>query len=78
MLLNIFLGFFSHVDSFTVKTTNASESYTYVFQVCGDAGGVPGAGIIQVDDKKDKATVIGLYNSTEAIGGSKCLQNIRI
>ncbi|KAG7475980.1 cation-dependent mannose-6-phosphate receptor [Solea senegalensis] len=58
--------------SFTVENTNEGESYTYVFQLCGDAGGVPGAGVIQVDSKgsEKKTTVIGLYNSTQAIGGS--------
>lgn len=48
------------------------ESYTYVFQVCGDAGGVPGAGVIQINKNKPekKPTVIGMYNSTQAFGGS--------
>ncbi|KAI3360518.1 hypothetical protein L3Q82_002405 [Scortum barcoo] len=58
--------------NFSVETKNGDESYTYVFQLCGDAGGVPGAGIIQVDNKKtgSKVTVIGRYNATQAIGGS--------
>lgn len=59
----------SHVDSFTVKTNN-DEPYTYVFQLCGDAGGIPGAGVIQLDHKTGKTTVIGVYNATQAIGGS--------
>lgn len=55
----------------TVETKNGDDSYTYIFQLCGDAGGVPGAGLIQVDKKTPKkVTVIGLYNSTQAIGGS--------
>ncbi|XP_071325193.1 cation-dependent mannose-6-phosphate receptor [Trachinotus anak] len=54
--------------NFTVE----DGSYTYVFQLCGDAGGVPGAGVIQVDNKQKekKPTVIGMYNATRAIGGS--------
>ncbi|XP_070768207.1 cation-dependent mannose-6-phosphate receptor isoform X2 [Enoplosus armatus] len=58
--------------NFTVETKNGDDSYTYVFQLCGDAGGVPGAGVVQVDSKKteNKQTVIGTYNSTQAIGGS--------
>ncbi|KAM9852179.1 cation-dependent mannose-6-phosphate receptor isoform 1-T2 [Aulostomus maculatus] len=58
--------------NFTVDIKIAEESYTYAFQLCGDAGGAPGAGVIQVDHKKteNKVTVIGLYNSTQAIGGS--------
>lgn len=59
-------------DSFTGQNNN--DSYTYVFQLCGDAGGIPGAGVIQIDNKKkeDKPTVIGTYNLTQAIGESKC------
>ena len=68
---------FSHVGSFTVDATIGEDSYTYVFQLCGDAGGVAGAGVIQVDKKSPKTvTVIGQYNSTKAIGGSKNLQNM--
>ncbi|XP_029359969.1 cation-dependent mannose-6-phosphate receptor [Echeneis naucrates] len=54
--------------NFTVQ----DKSYTYIFQLCGDAGGVPGAGIIQVDkdDAGKKPTIIGMYNTTQAIGGS--------
>lgn len=64
----------------TVETKNEIESYTYVFQLCGDAAGVPGAGVVQVDNKKtdNKITVIGTYNATQAIGGSKSLQNLRL
>ncbi|XP_039973545.1 cation-dependent mannose-6-phosphate receptor [Xiphias gladius] len=58
--------------NFTVERKNGNESYTYVFQLCGDAGGVPGAGVIQVDSKGTgkKPTVIGTYNTTKATGGS--------
>lgn len=56
--------------NFTGESKSKDESYTYVFQLCGDAGGVPGAGVIQVNNKQKKTTVIGLYNSTQAIGGS--------
>lgn len=41
-----------------------------MFQLCGDAGGVKDAGLIQVD-KNHKQTVIGKYTATEAKGGSK-------
>lgn len=60
--------------NFTVLTTSGDDSYTYVFQLCGDAGGVPGAGVIQKNNKndKEKPTVIGSnsVNTTQAIGGS--------
>lgn len=71
----IFLGI-SSLYSFTVESKNEKESYIYVFQLCGDAGGIPGAGVIQVDSKKteNKPRVIGTYNLTQVIGGSKCLQ----
>ena len=63
----------SSFDSFTGESNNGKESYTYVFQLCGDAGGIPGAGVIQIDNNKkdDKPTVIGTFNLTEAIGESK-------
>ena len=67
------------IDSFTVESQDEGQNYKYIFQLCGDAGGVSGAGIIQVDSKgtETKTTVIGQYNATEAIGGSKSLQNLR-
>lgn len=54
--------------NFSKTITKETESYTYVFQLCGDADGVAGAGVIQNDKKKN--IVIGSYNSTKAIGGS--------
>ncbi|KAM3615002.1 uncharacterized protein V6R79_022010 [Siganus canaliculatus] len=58
--------------NFTVESKSGNESYTYVFQVCGDAGGFPGAGVIQMDSKTtgSKPTVVGMYTATQAIGGS--------
>ncbi|XP_068179591.1 cation-dependent mannose-6-phosphate receptor [Antennarius striatus] len=58
--------------NFTAEVKNGDDSYTYTFQLCGDAGGVPGAGVIQVNNKgkETKPKVIGMYNSTQAIGGS--------
>lgn len=58
--------------NFTAEIVDGSESYTYVFQLCGDAAGIPGAGVVQFDSKKmeNKPTVIGMYNATQAIGGS--------
>lgn len=65
----------SSLDSFTVESKNKKESYTYVFQLCGDAGGIPGAAVIQVDAKKTetKPAMIGTNDSMEVIRGSKCL-----
>ncbi|XP_062395166.1 cation-dependent mannose-6-phosphate receptor [Sardina pilchardus] len=45
------------------------DTYTYYFQVCGDANGTPGAGLVQVDAQQKKV-VIGYYNTTQAISGS--------
>lgn len=57
--------------NFTFDSKNDAEDYTYVFQLCGDAWGVSGAGVVQLDNKKDKKqTVIGMYNATQAYGGS--------
>ncbi|XP_041844454.1 cation-dependent mannose-6-phosphate receptor [Melanotaenia boesemani] len=57
---------------FAADVTDDKESYTYVFKLCGDARNVTGAGVIQIDkkDTKKKPKVIGLYNSTRALGGS--------
>lgn len=55
--------------NFSVSTTKDKDSYTYVFQLCGDADGFPGAGVVQ-NDGQNKKTVVGRYNSTKAIGGS--------
>lgn len=71
----ILLPVISFSYSFTGEISTEKESYTYVFQLCGDAGGIPGAGVVQIDKKKeDKATVIGTYDLTQAIGESKCHQ----
>ncbi|CAJ1062469.1 cation-dependent mannose-6-phosphate receptor isoform X2 [Xyrichtys novacula] len=58
--------------NFTINSKNGTEDYTYVFQLCGDAWGVSGAGVVQVDNnqKEKKPTIIGMYNSTQAYGGS--------
>ncbi|CAL9705584.1 unnamed protein product [Knipowitschia caucasica] len=56
--------------NFSVMVKNNTESYTYVFQLCGDADGVVGAGVVQKDHQLKKMTVVGRYNSTKAIGGS--------
>lgn len=56
--------------NFSVATTKDKDSYTYVFQLCGDADGVAGAGVVQNDIGKKTKTVVGRYNSTKAIGGS--------
>ncbi|XP_013868078.1 cation-dependent mannose-6-phosphate receptor isoform X2 [Austrofundulus limnaeus] len=56
--------------NFTFDQTEGEDSYTYVFQLCGDAGGVPQAGAIQVNKKDKKIKKIGLYTLTKAVGGS--------
>uniref|UniRef100_A0A4W5Q8I0 MRH domain-containing protein n=1 Tax=Hucho hucho TaxID=62062 RepID=A0A4W5Q8I0_9TELE len=55
--------------TFSVATTSGKESYTYQFQVCGDAGKTVGAGLVQINQKKME-TVLGRYTATQAIGGS--------
>ncbi|XP_072534874.1 cation-dependent mannose-6-phosphate receptor [Salminus brasiliensis] len=55
--------------SFSVNYTDATDTYTYIFRVCDDAGGVKGAGLIQ-KDKTGKNTLIGSYTDTQAIAGS--------
>lgn len=56
--------------NFTGESKNTTKKYTFTFQLCGDAGGVPGAGVIQNDPTSKETKVIGRYNATQAIGGS--------
>uniref|UniRef100_A0A1A8G6X1 Cation-dependent mannose-6-phosphate receptor n=1 Tax=Nothobranchius korthausae TaxID=1143690 RepID=A0A1A8G6X1_9TELE len=56
--------------TFTADITDEEDSYTYVFRLCGDARGVPTAGVIQMNKKTNKMTPIGLYNNTQVIGGN--------
>ncbi|XP_027865089.1 cation-dependent mannose-6-phosphate receptor isoform X2 [Xiphophorus couchianus] len=56
--------------NFSVTVKEEKESYRYVFQLCGDAGGVQKAGVIQQTDSQAKPTIVGSYTSTKAIGGS--------
>ncbi|XP_016419316.1 cation-dependent mannose-6-phosphate receptor-like [Sinocyclocheilus rhinocerous] len=46
------------------------EGYLYIFQVCGDAGGMKDAGLVQQEKKDGKLVRIGNYNQTRAIRGS--------
>lgn len=56
--------------NYTAQSKVGEESYTYVFQLCGDADGVPSAGVIQKGGKESKPKIIGQYSATQAIGGS--------
>lgn len=56
--------------NFTVEAKSGEETYSYVFQVCGDSGSDKGAGLIQVGSNGKTVTQIGMYTSTQAIGGS--------
>ncbi|KAM9310095.1 cation-dependent mannose-6-phosphate receptor isoform 1-T2 [Pholidichthys leucotaenia] len=56
--------------NFSVKDTTSQEDYTYELQLCGDAGGHKGAGVVQVDKKNSKITVIGMRTAMQAIEGS--------
>lgn len=56
--------------NFSVQKKVKDDSYTYTFQLCGDAAGVAGAGLVQKNDKTNETTVVGRYSATKAIGGS--------
>lgn len=66
VLLTLITVFIFTLNSFTV----AEEEYSYIFQVCGDAGGVKGAGLVQQEKKTGKHVQVGCYNQTRAIKGS--------
>ncbi|XP_034030455.1 cation-dependent mannose-6-phosphate receptor [Thalassophryne amazonica] len=53
----------------TAKSQTGNDNYTYIFQLCGNAGGVQDAALVQIDKQK-KTTVIGKYSASQAIGGS--------
>lgn len=55
-------------QNFTAKGQQ-KEQYSYIFQVCGDAGGLKDAGLVQ-QDKAGKLVRIGNYTKTRAIKGS--------
>lgn len=74
----VYSNLFFDIDSFKADASDGKDNYTYVFHLCGDASGVPNAGLVQIDKKTSKKTVIGMYNSTQAIGGSKSLQSIEV
>lgn len=61
------------MNSFTVDVKTEKQDYSYVFQICGDVVDIPGAGIVQIDHKKmeTKPKMIGTYNLTQVLGGSK-------
>lgn len=46
------------------------EDYVYIFQVCGDAGGMKDAGLVQQQKKDGTQVRIGNYTKTRAIRGS--------
>ncbi|XP_077064886.1 cation-dependent mannose-6-phosphate receptor [Siphateles boraxobius] len=56
-------------QTFTVKGQQ-QEIYTYIFQVCGDAGGLKDAGLVQKEEKNGKLVSVGNYTNTRAIKGS--------
>ncbi|XP_051262120.1 cation-dependent mannose-6-phosphate receptor [Dicentrarchus labrax] len=57
--------------NFSVVTKGKTDSYTYTFQLCGEAAGFAEAGVVQVDNSNpSKPTIIGRFNATRAFGGS--------
>lgn len=65
VLLTVFIF---PLNSFTAE--KPEDGYVYIFQVCGDAGGMKNAGLVQKDKKDGKLVRIGNYNQTRAIRGS--------
>ncbi|XP_016414019.1 cation-dependent mannose-6-phosphate receptor isoform X2 [Sinocyclocheilus rhinocerous] len=54
----------------TFTTEGKEKDFSYIFQVCGDAGGIKDAGLVQQDKKGGKLVRIGNYTNTRAIRGS--------
>lgn len=55
--------------TFSVKKKVGDDTYTYLFQVCGNAGTDKGAGLVQ-RNKNGEESVVGRYTETQAIGGT--------
>lgn len=60
--------YFNHCDRFSVTDKTEKDSYTYLFQVCGNAGGLAEGGLVQ-RDASGKEVIIGKYTATEVFGG---------
>ncbi|XP_043117372.1 cation-dependent mannose-6-phosphate receptor [Puntigrus tetrazona] len=54
-------------QNFTAKSQD--EEYSYIFQVCGDADGIKGAGLVQKEKSSGKMVRIGSYTKTQAVKG---------
>lgn len=65
VLLTVFI---LPLNSFTAE--RPGDAYVYIFQVCGDAGGMKDAGLVQKEKTDGKVVRIGNYNQTRAIKGS--------
>ncbi|KAI1885815.1 hypothetical protein AGOR_G00207670 [Albula goreensis] len=55
--------------TFSVKAQSGQDSYTYLFQVCGNAGQTADGAVVQKSDDGNEI-VIGKYTAMEAFGGS--------
>ncbi|XP_048359990.1 cation-dependent mannose-6-phosphate receptor [Sphaerodactylus townsendi] len=58
--------------SFTTIVENATEKYKYVFQVCrgiADSGNT--SGLVQIDEKNRKTTVVGRITETHVTSGTE-------
>ncbi|XP_069099060.1 cation-dependent mannose-6-phosphate receptor [Pleurodeles waltl] len=57
---------------FSQRITQGSSDYTYNFTVCGTAGNTskPGAGLVQIDNKDGKETVVGRIDDTDIVRGT--------
>ncbi|XP_067392786.1 cation-dependent mannose-6-phosphate receptor isoform X2 [Emydura macquarii macquarii] len=50
---------------------NAEENYTYVFKVCREVNSsLPQSGLVQINEKDQKRTVVGRINETQVFSGS--------
>uniref|UniRef100_A0A5F8G8H3 Cation-dependent mannose-6-phosphate receptor n=1 Tax=Monodelphis domestica TaxID=13616 RepID=A0A5F8G8H3_MONDO len=57
-------------QSFESTVGHDSESYTYKFRVCREVGNNSGAGLVQVNLKTKKETIVGRINETHVFNGS--------
>lgn len=55
--------------TFSVPVKSDTDSYTYLFQVCGNAGKIPDGGLVQ-RNASGKEVLVGKYTAMEVFGGS--------
>ncbi|XP_054858491.1 cation-dependent mannose-6-phosphate receptor [Eublepharis macularius] len=55
--------------SFTTNSESENEKYKYIFRVCRETSNGNNSGLVQINEKTQKATVVGRINETHVASG---------